>query len=110
MKCFNLYIHCTGYPTDPSVNMLCISNSYIASWYPKEDNMTSCFNGSMLGYYLDTSNIYKNCNPACESCTYKETDTSMFCNKCTYGYYNKVDNMTSCFKYEVPQYFFDGIL
>jgi hypothetical protein len=110
MKCFNLCKDCTGYPTDSNVNMLCQSNSCIDGWYPKEENMTTCYPGDLTGYFLDPSKLLKKCNSLCETCSGTSTDNNMFCNKCIFGYYNKIDNLTSCFKGNQPQYFFDGLL
>jgi hypothetical protein len=97
-KCYNLCKSCTGFPPNPSINMLCNSNLCIANYFPKEDNLTSCFNGNIPQYYLNT-NMYKKCYTACQTCTGYPTDstTNMLCSTCISGYYPKEDNLTSCF-------------
>jgi hypothetical protein len=110
-KCYNLCNACTGYPTDPTKDMLCSSNSCISSYYPKEDNMTSCFQNTILQYYFDTAtSIYKKCYSSCKSCTGFPTDSSkdMLCSTCIASYYPKEDYLTSCFTDPVLQYYFDS--
>jgi hypothetical protein len=110
--CFYLCKACTGYPTNPTVNMLCNSNSCIDGYYPKEDNMTSCYQGAVSGYTLVGSIYKKNpiCYSLCTTCTGYPTDQSidMLCKQCVKGYYPKEDNMTSCFEGTIAGYILDG--
>jgi hypothetical protein len=109
-KCNELCKTCTGYSTDPS-NMLCESNSCVNGYYPKFDNMTSCYQ-SIESYFLDENFIYQKCHELCKSCAGYPVDASsdMKCNSdsCISGYYPKDDNMTSCYKGTIPEYRLDG--
>jgi hypothetical protein len=114
-KCYLTCNKCTGYPVDINVDMRCMSNSCIPGYYPKVDNMTSCFQGSVQGYTLVGSVYQKsttNCYIRCKSCSgYPiNPDVDMMCdpNSCASGYYPKINNMTSCFNGVITGFYFDG--
>jgi hypothetical protein len=107
-NCYKLCANCSGYPTNPSMDMLCLPNSCIGGYYPKVDKMTSCFNGSIPKFYLD-GYVYQKCHPLCQSCSKYPTDpgVNMFCDSCIPGFYPKSDNPTSCFTGDLNEYYLD---
>jgi hypothetical protein len=117
-SCYNLCATCTAYPINPSIDMECKTNSCVIGYYPKEDNMTSCFKGDIFGYALEGS-IYKKkieppCYSLCKTCTGYPSDPKidMMCKpgSCQDGYYPMINKMTSCFKGDLPiaKYYLDG--
>jgi hypothetical protein len=81
----------------------------IANYFPKEDNLTNCFNGIQPQYYLN-NNIYKKCYSTCQTCNSLGTDSNHQCSTCISNYFPKSDNMSSCFTGDIPQYSFsEGI-
>jgi hypothetical protein len=96
-KCYANCKTCTAYPTDPTIDMKCITNSCISAYYPKVDNMTSCFTGTVNFYFLDTDNIYKYCYSTCTTCTSLGDINDHKCGTCQTNYYPKSDKTTSCF-------------
>jgi hypothetical protein len=107
-KCFNLCKSCTGYPTNPVSDMLCESDSCIDGYFPKIDNMSSCFYGNITGYYFNGS-IYQKCYSSCEICEQTPgTATNHQCKTCLTNYYPKIDNISSCFTGDQDAYYLDG--
>jgi hypothetical protein len=108
-KCHSACETCEEYPTDPTVDMKC--KSCKPNSYPKVDNMSSCFQGDILGYTLVGSVYQKSsqCYSLCETCTSKATNPTkdMKCEKCISGYYPKIDNQSSCFKDTIELYYLD---
>jgi hypothetical protein len=96
-KCYVNCKTCTTYPTDYTIDMKCASNSCISAYYPKVDNMTSCFTGTLNFYFLDTDNIYKLCYSTCKTCTTLGDINDHKCGTCQTNYYPKSDKTTSCF-------------
>jgi hypothetical protein len=83
-------------------------NICLAGYYPKADNLTSCFTGNLDNYYLDANNIYQQCFTSCKSCKVKGDYTDNKCDSCLDNYYPSVDNMTSCFKTPLDLYYLDS--
>jgi hypothetical protein len=109
-KCFSLCKSCTGYPTNYISDMLCESNSCISDYYPKIDNMSSCFYDNIPGYYFD-GRIYQKCYSSCATCNSTPgTDDNHQCLTCIIDYFPKVDNLTSCFTDNQDTYYFDGAI
>jgi hypothetical protein len=107
-QCYTQCKSCTGYPTNPSSDMLCEANSCISWYYPKIDNITSCFEGDIEKYYFDGS-IYQKCYSSCKSCdTTPGNDDNHQCKTCLYNYYAKADNPSSCFTGSIDNYYLDG--
>jgi hypothetical protein len=107
-RCYQLCKSCTGYPSDQSKDMMCKSNSCIANYYPKVDNMTSCFTGDILYYYFDGA-IYQKCYPSCLTCNnIQGTDVNNQCKTCIANYFPRVDMMYNCFTGDMLYYYFDG--
>jgi hypothetical protein len=79
----------------------------LTNYYPKNDNLSSCFTGDQDTYYFD-GNIYLKCYPSCLTCTMLGTPADHKCTKCVNNFYPKIDNLTSCFSEEQKGYFFDG--
>jgi hypothetical protein len=84
-----------GLSNRSSIDMKC--NSCLSNYFPKDDNLTSCFTGILPGYQL-IANIYtKQCYSLCKNCIGEPTDPTidMFCepNSCKQGYYPKIDNI-----------------
>jgi hypothetical protein len=111
-SCYTLCETCKGYPTDATKDMLC--KTCKTGYYPKYDNMTSCFNGKIPGYTL-VGSIYQkepDCYSPCKTCTGIPSNPSidMLCepNSCVSGYFPRVDKMTSCFQGVIPGFYFDG--
>jgi hypothetical protein len=109
--CYSLCKKCTDTPVDPAIDMLCEKNSCKPGYFPKIDNLTSCFRDIVSGYYFAGS-IYQKCYSLCQSCSDypSNPDIDMNCklNSCVKGYFPKIDNMTSCFRDAIPGYSFDG--
>jgi hypothetical protein len=105
-KCYSTCQTCKALGSD--TNHLC--DTCVPNYYPKVDNMTSCFTGSLLNYYFD-GQVYQKCYSTCQTCTTTPgTDTNHQCNACTNNYYPKYDNMTSCFTGGQSSYYFDGTI
>jgi hypothetical protein len=98
-SCFVVCTACTGYPTNASINMLCTSCK--SGYYPKSDNMTSCFSGIQAGYTLNNAIYQKN-----NSSTSPNTSQ----NNCPANSYHKEDDSVGCFTGAVDFYYFDGSL
>jgi hypothetical protein len=108
-KCYSLCKTCTAFPTAPTTDMKCKSNSCVDGYRPKSDNMSSCFNDSAIPGYLFDNSIYQKCFDSCQDCTATPgTAANHFCSSCKSGYFAKVDNNTSCFTGTVPQYYISG--
>jgi hypothetical protein len=107
-KCYSLCKTCTWYPEKPDINMSCNSNSCTTNYYPKVNNMTSCFTGILPQYYFD-GKIYQKCYFLCDSCDVAGTDTNNQCKTCIKDYFPKEDDMTNCFTGLVEDYYFDDI-
>jgi hypothetical protein len=109
-SCFNLCQSCSGYPTNPAVDMLCNPNSCISGYYPKFNKMTSCFkvDNPISGFYFD-GYIFQKCYSLCESCKQypSNPEKDMSCDTCISGTYPKQNNSTSCFSGNIESYYFD---
>jgi hypothetical protein len=109
-RCYISCKTCSNYPINPNIDMLC--NSCSEGYYPKADNLTSCFR-NLPKYYL-AGGIYKKCYNMCKSCTGYPTNpvSDMLCqpNTCIFSYYPTIDNMTSCFSGDIAGYYFDGTI
>jgi hypothetical protein len=106
-KCNNLCKTCTGTPTTPTTDMLC--STCIANYYPKIDNMTSCFTGTFPLYFFSIDK-YLACYSSCQTCSAAGDINNHQCDTCKTGFYPKADNKTSCYNTTPPQYYFDGAL
>jgi hypothetical protein len=80
-----------------------------SGYFPTIDNMTNCYTGTLIGYYLN-GNVYQQCYLNCYSCTTGGSSTDHQCTKCKTGYY-QVENSSSCYKSDenLIGYFFDTL-
>jgi hypothetical protein len=96
---------CTGVATDPTTDMLC--NGCIATYFPREDKLTSCFIGPFSGYYNDGT-MFKKCFSSCLTCKdIVPTTSNNQCNACITGYFPAADVPTNCINSSTPGYYFD---
>jgi hypothetical protein len=101
-KCYSTCQTCKGLGTDSDHKC----SSCIFNYFPKADQPTSCFTGGIPQYCLD-NNIYKKCYSTCQTCKGLGTDSDHKCSSCITNYFPKVDQLTSCFTGDIPQYYFD---
>jgi hypothetical protein len=105
-KCYVSCLYCTTMGTDTDHQC----TKCVANYYPQDDKKTNCLTGTVPGFNFDPStSTYKRCYTTCKTCTATlPTDTNHQCLTCLDTYYNKVDNMTSCFKSPIDLYYLDS--
>ena len=65
----------------------------------------------MNNYYLDTtSNILRRFHPNCLTCSSEPDINSMHCNTYKSDYFKKEDNINSCYKGPIDNYYLDGTI
>jgi hypothetical protein len=106
----NIYKKC--YPTCQTCNNPGVESNHqcdtcITDYFPKSDNLTSCFTGDVPQYYFD-ARIYQKCFYLCKTCSLSGTPSNNQCSSCINNFYTKEDYANNCYTGDQPQYYLEN--
>ena len=94
-KCYSTCKKCINYGNEDNHNC----SQCISDFYPKIDNLKSCYNGKVVGYFL-FDNYYQNCYSSCKNCYGFGNEYIHNCSECisNYVYLDEPDVKLNCFE------------